>query len=125
MHSSVVLPPRLQELLRGPQVLWRSRERVEHARGGERQPIQPCGKDNVKVFGTLVMREITGGRENRDLEITFDLAETTEFLDGCHGTLLAPHEKRGLTQSAERMADIDVEMTRKKCGRRVASAALM
>jgi len=43
MHLLVERRLRLQELLRGPQVLWRSRERVESARGGERQTIQPCG----------------------------------------------------------------------------------
>src|SRR5690349_24158154 len=99
MHSWVELPPRLQELLRGPQVLGRSRERVERARGGERQAIQPCGKDNVKVFGTLVVWEITSGCQNGDLEIALDLTEAAEFFHGRHRSLLAPYQQRRLAQS--------------------------
>src|SRR6476620_2463838 len=92
MRSSVEFLLRLQELLRGTQVLWRSRGRVESARGGERQAIQPCGKDNVKVFGPLVVRKITSWRQHRNFEITFDLAESTEFFNRRHRSLLAPDQ---------------------------------
>src|SRR5256885_16125071 len=78
MHWLAERRLRLQELLRGLQVLWRSREHVERARGGERQAIQQGGKNNVKVFGSLVGRQMPTGRQNKNLETALDPREPTE-----------------------------------------------
>ena len=71
------------------------------------------------------MRKVACGRQNRDFEIAFELTETAKLLDRCDGSLLAPDQKRGLTQTPQRVADIDVEMSRQECSGGVTSTALM
>src|SRR6266550_4959567 len=71
------------------------------------------------------MRQVASGRQNRDLEVAFDLTESTEFLDGRHRSLLSPDKKRRLTETAERVSHIDVQIAGEVCRRRVTGPALM
>ena len=39
------------------------------------------------------MRKIASRRQNGELEVGFDRAESAEFLDGCGRSFLSPHEQ--------------------------------
>jgi len=71
------------------------------------------------------VRKVARGRQDRDFEIALDLAEAAKLLDGRVRSLLTPHEEGRLAETSQCMSYIDVQMTGKKCGRRVACAALV
>jgi hypothetical protein len=71
------------------------------------------------------VRKVASGRQNGDFEIAFDLAEATKFFDRRGRSLFAPYEQRRLTEAAQGVSHVDVEMARQECGRRVTSSPLM
>ena len=66
------------------------------------------------------MRKVARGRQDRDFEIALDLAEAAKLLDGRVRSLLTPYEQGRLAETSQGVPYIDVEMTGKKCGRRMA-----
>jgi len=69
--------------------------------------------------------KVAGGRENGDFEISFELAEATKLFDRRNGSLLSPHQKRGLAQAPERVTHIDVEIAGQERRRSMTGTALM
>src|SRR6476619_5901992 len=71
------------------------------------------------------MREITRRSQNSKLEVGLHRAESAELFDRSDRPFLAPDEKRGLGESPECLTNVDVEVTRKECSRRMTCAALV